>query len=558
MPIRRWPVAVGLVLLAAACARKAENPADLIVVNAHVYTADSAQWTAEAFAVDEGKIVFVGSRSGAMAYQGDSTSVRDVGGAFVYPGLVDAHAHVVNLGLRGVDLMGTPTYDAVIAKMVEKAASTPKGEWVIGRGWDQNDWPEKAFPAHDKLSAAIPDHPVALTRVDGHAILANAMAMKLAKVSAASRDPSGGHLERTSSGAPTGVFIDNAMGIVRGVIPPATLQQVKDAILSAQDQMHRWGLTGVHDAGEGATAIQAFEELGKERKLTARYYVMLSDSLPLIESWFARNPAVAAHNGTLWIRSIKAYMDGALGSRGAALLAPYSDDPHNYGLVRTPPAHIRDLADRALQHGYQLAVHAIGDSANRIVLNAYEAAFKVKPGGDPRFRIEHAQIIDPADIPRFKALGVIPAMQASHQTSDMYWAGERLGEQRLAGAYAWQSLLKSGVIVPNGSDFPVEKVNPLISFHSAISRQDDKNWPEGGWHPGEIMTRDQALLSMTKWPAMAAFQEAEMGTLTVGKRGDFTVLDKDIMTAPPNEVLSTGVVATYVGGMQVYPKQGGK
>jgi predicted amidohydrolase YtcJ len=304
--------------------------------------------------------------------------------------------------------------------------------------------------------------------------------------------------------------------------------------------------------------MQAYEELGRARQLTARYYVMLSDDSALIASWFARNPAVAAYNGTLWVRAIKAYMDGALGSRGATLLAPYSDDPHNYGLIRTPPAHIRELADQAVQHGYQLAVHAIGDSANRIVLNMYEAAFKAHPPGDVRFRIEHAQILDPADIPRFKALGVIPAMQASHQTSDMYWAGERLGEQRLVGAYAWQSLLKTGVIVPNGSDFPVEKVNPLISFHSAISRQDDKNFPEGGWHPGEIMTRDQALLSMTKWPAMAAFQEAEMGTLTVGKRADFTVLDKDIMTVPADQVLSTGVVATYVGGSQVYPKQGGK
>jgi predicted amidohydrolase YtcJ len=248
-------------------------------------------------------------------------------------------------------------------------------------------------------------------------------------------------------------------------------------------------------------------------------------------------------------------MDGALGSRGAALLAPNNDDPHNHGLLRTSPEHIRQLADQALLHGYQLAVHAIGDSANRIVLDAYEAAFKAQPPKDARFRIEHAQILDPADIPRFKSLGVIPAMQASHQTSDMYWAGERLGEQRLAGAYAWQSLLKSGVIVPNGSDFPVEKVNPLISFHAAISRQDDKNWPEGGWHPAEMMTRDQALLSMTMWPAMAAFQEAELGSITVGKRADFTVLDRDIMTVPAGQVLSTGVVGTYVGGVQVYPKQ---
>lgn len=554
MSNRSWPVVVGLAFVAVACERKADNPADLIVVNAHVYTADSAHWTAEAFAVDDGRVVYVGDRNGAMAYKGDSSTVRDLNGAFVYPGLTDAHAHVVNLGLRGIDLMGTATYDEVIAKMVEKAKTTPKGEWVIGRGWDQNDWPEKAFPTHDKLSAAIPDHPVALTRVDGHAILANAAAIKLAKVSAATRDPSGGHIERTKSGAPAGVFVDNAMGLIRAVIPEATVQQTKDAILAAQEQINRWGLTGVHDAGEGAVAMQAFEELGQARQLTARYYVMLSDDSTLLETWFGRNPAIAAHDGTLWVRTIKAYMDGALGSRGAALLQPYSDDPHNHGLLRTTPEHIRELADKALQHGYQLAVHAIGDSANRIVLNEYEAAFKANPPKDARFRIEHAQIIDPADIPRFKSLGVIPAMQSSHQTSDMYWAGERLGEQRLTGAYAWQSLIKTGVIVPNGSDFPVEKVNPLISFHSAISRQDDKNYPQGGWHPTEIMTREQALFSMTKWPAMAAFQEAELGTLSVGKRADFTVLDKDIMTVPAEQVLSAGVVATFVGGTQVYPK----
>jgi predicted amidohydrolase YtcJ len=537
-----------------ACTPKADNPADLVVVNAHVYTADSAHWTAEAFAVDDGRIVFVGDRRGAMAYQGDSTEVRDLAGAVVIPGMTDGHAHVVNLGLRGVDVMGTATYDEVIAKIAERAATLPKGEWVLGRGWDQNDWPEKSFPTHEKLSAAIPDHPVVLTRVDGHAVLVNAHAMRLARITEGTRSPAGGDILRAPNGAPTGVLIDNAMGLVRRIIPPPTLQQVKDAILAAQEQMHRWGLTGVHDAGEGALAIQAFEELGRAGQLAARYYVMLADDSALVESWFSRNPAVAAHDGTLWIRSIKSYMDGALGSRGAALLEPYSDDPHNYGLLRTTPAHVRQLAERALTHGYQLAVHAIGDSANRIVLNMYDSVFKARPGGDARFRIEHAQILDPADIPRFKALGVIPAMQASHQTSDMYWAGERLGEQRLAGAYAWQSLLRSGVVVPNGSDFPVEKVNPLISFHSSISRQDEKNWPEGGWRPEEVMTRDQALLSMTMWPAYAAFQEAELGSITVGKRADFVVLDKDIMQIPATEVLSTGVVATFFGGRQVYPK----
>jgi hypothetical protein len=550
------PIAAPLPLLTAgllACAPK-PDAADLVVVNAHIYTADSAHWTAEALAVKGGRIVFVGSQSGAMKYKGDSTKIEDVAGATVVPGLTDAHGHVVNLGLRGIDLMGTATYDEVIAKIAERAKATPKGEWILGRGWDQNDWPEKSFPTHDKLSAAVPNNPVYLTRVDGHAGLANAVALKLAKITAGTKDPVGGRVEHTANGAPSGVFVDNAQALMRSVIPPATLDQTKAAILAAQEQMHRWGLTGVHDAGEAALAMQAYDELGKAGQLDSRFYVMLSDNAELLQTWFARNPAVGAYDGRLWVRMIKGYMDGALGSRGAALLAPYSDDPKNSGLLLSTPEHIRELADQALLHGYQLGVHAIGDRGNRLVLDAYEAALKAHPSKDPRFRIEHAQILDPADIPRFKQLGVIPSMQASHQTSDMYWAKDRLGESRLVGAYAWQSLLKTGVIVPNGSDFPVEKVNPLISFHSAISRQDDKNWPDGGWQPQERMTRDQAFLAMTMWPAYAAFQEAELGSITVGKRADFVVLDKDIMKVPAAEVLATGVVATYVGGKLVYHK----
>jgi predicted amidohydrolase YtcJ len=552
--LARRAAALLVVTLAAACGERPE-PADLVVVGGKVYTSDSAHWTAEGFAVKGGRVVFVGSSSGAMAYKGSNTQVEDAKGATVYAGLVDAHGHVANLGLRGIDLMGTGSYEEIVTRVAERAKSVPKGEWILGRGWDQNDWTVKEFPTNEQLSAATPDHPVVLTRVDGHAILANAAALRLAKIPPAAKDPAGGQIIRGKNGAMTGVFIDNAMGPVRGVIPPPTLDQMKTAILTAQEQMHRWGLTGVHDAGEGTLAMQAFEDLGKEGKLSARFYIMLADDSTLLKTWFDRNPAVGMYDGTLWVRMIKAYMDGALGSRGALLLRPYSDDAHNTGLERTNPAHIRELADKALAHGYQLGVHAIGDSANRSVLNAFEAALKANPKPDHRFRVEHAQIIDPADIPRFKQLGVIPSMQASHQTSDMYWAGERLGEQRLVGAYAWQALIKSGVIVPNGSDFPVEKVNPLISFHSAISRQDEKNWPADGWRPDERMTRDQALLSMTMWPAFAAFEEKELGSITVGKRADFTILDRDIMTIPAEQVLSTGVVATFVGGKPVYRAQ---
>jgi predicted amidohydrolase YtcJ len=541
--------------LSAGCMSDPADAADLIVTGGTIYTSDSASPTVEAFAVKDGRILYAGSRDSAMTFRGGATRVEDATGSTIVAGIVDAHAHVANLGLRGIDLMGTRTYDEVIAKIAERAKTAPKGEWIIGRGWDQNDWPEKAFPTHARLSAAVPDHPVSLTRVDGHAILVNEAALRLANVTAATKSPDGGQIEHLPDGAPSGVFIDNAMGLVRGVIPPATGQQVKDAILAAQEQMHRWGLTGVHDAGASSLAMAAYEELGREGKLTARYYIMLSDDSTLLNTRFARGPVSGEYDGMLWVRMIKSYMDGALGSRGAALLRPYSDDARNTGLLRTTPEHIRALADSALKYGFQLGVHAIGDRGNRIVLDAFEAALKARPTSDHRFRVEHAQILDPADIPRFRTLGVIPSMQASHQTSDMYWAGDRLGEARLAGAYAWHSLLETGVIIPNGSDFPVEQVNPLISFHSAISRQDEKNWPDGGWRPTEVMTREQALLSMTLWPAMAAFQEAELGSLSAGKRADFVILDRDIMTVPAQDVLSTQVRATFVGGREVYRAQ---
>ncbi len=541
--------------LPAACADP-ENPADLIVINATVYTADSAQWTAEALAIKDGKVLFVGDRRSALALKGKATRVEDLRGATVIPGMTDAHAHVLGLGesLRNVDLMGVDSYDEVIARVVARAAETPKGEWILGRGWDQNRWPAKTFPTHDQLSAAVPDHPVYLTRVDGHAGLANAAAMTVAQVTAATRAPSGGEIERDARGNPAGVFVDNAQGLIRRVIPPLSEEQVARAVLAAQAEMHRWGLTGVHDAGAQAATVAAYEAMGEAGTLTLRLYTMLSDNAPLLNAWFARGPQSGLYNDHLWVRAIKGYMDGALGSRGAALLDPYTDAAHTHGLLVSTPAHIRELADSAIRYGFQLNVHAIGDRGNRIVLDQFEAAWQGRPASDHRWRVEHAQIIERTDLPRFRQLGVIPSMQASHQTSDMYWAGERLGEERLAGAYAWRSLLNTGVIIPNGSDFPVELVNPLISFHSSISRQDARNWPRDGWRPEEKMTREEALLSMTAWPARAAFQEAILGTLTTGKHADFVVLDQDIMTAAPERVLGTQVVKTYVDGRVVYAR----
>ena len=528
--------------------------ADLILTNGRIYTVDDTRPVVEAVAVALGKMLFAGNAAGALALKNASTKVVDLGGRTVIPGMVDAHGHVSGLGdaLHIVDLTGTSSYDEVVARVAERARKIPKGQWVLGRGWDQNDWGDTRFPTHDKMTAAVPDHPVYIVRVDGHAGLANLKALQTANVTAATQDSTGGHIERAADGSPAGVFVDNAQGLVRRAIPRQTRDEVKTSIVDAVKEAQRWGLTGVHDAGADATDLDVYEELAKAGQLKFRLYAMISDQAATIDAWFKRGPLVGGYNGSLWVRSIKLYSDGALGSRGAALLEPYSDDPRNIGLLVSAPAHIQDVSTRALRAGFQVNTHAIGDRGNRLVLDAYEAALKVAPAADHRFRVEHAQILHYDDVPRFAALGVIQSMQASHQTSDMYWAGTRLGPVRLLGAYAWRSLLNTGVVVPNGSDFPVEQVNPLISFHSAVSRQDARDWPPDGWYPSERMTRDEALRSMTLWPAYAAFQEDVLGSLTPGKFADFVVLDQDIMRCPPELLLKTKVLSTWVGGEKVY------
>jgi predicted amidohydrolase YtcJ len=453
-----------------------------------------------------------------------------------------------------VKLAGSQTYDEVIARVVERAKSVQPGEWITGRGWDQNLWPDKRFPTHAALSRALPGNPVVLTRVDGHAVLANAMAMRAAGVTAATKDPEGGRIERSSDHSPSGVFIDNAQGLIGRAIPNLTRTQTRDAILAAITEANKWGLVGIHDPGASRSTIDIYESLAREGRFNLRNYVLVSGDSADISHYFAIGPRSALYDGRIWVRSIKLYADGALGSRGAALLAPYSDDPGNTGLLVTPPAVIQRVATMALRHGFQMAVHAIGDRGNRIALDAYDAALRAVPTADHRFRVEHAQIISPQDIPRFATLGVIPSMQASHQTSDMRWAEGRIGPERIKGAYAWRSLLNTGVIIPNGSDFPVEDVNPLISFHSAISRQDSSSWPAGGWYPEQVMTRDEALKSMTIWPAYAGFQEQSMGSITPGKYADFVILDRDIMTIPASEILQTRVVSTWLGGRAVYKR----
>ncbi len=542
------------ILFPPAALAQPQKAADLIVVNARVHTVDDGRPIVSAFAVKDGRFLFAGSDPEVRALAGPSTRVIDAGQSTIVPGMVDAHAHLLGLGtsLRQVKLAGSTTYEEVIARVVDRARGMKSGEWIIGRGWDQNLWPGQQFPTHEALSRAVPNNPVVLTRVDGHALLANSMAMKAAGVTAATRDPEGGRIVRRSDNSPSGVFVDNAEGLVTRAIPATTTQQMRDAIIAAIAEANRWGLVGLHDAGASRSTIDIYESLAGDGRFNLRAYVMVSDDSADIAHYVARGPQSGLYDGHLWIRSIKLYSDGALGSRGAALLAPYADDPGNTGLLVTAPAHIQRVAVDGLKSGFQVAVHAIGDRGNRIALDAFGAALKAVPTADHRFRVEHAQVISLEDIPRFAELGVIPSMQGSHQTSDMGWAEARVGPDRIKGAYAWRSLLDDGVIIPNGSDFPVEQVNPLISFHSAVTRQDPSNRPPGGWYPEQAMSRSEALKSITIWPAWAAFQEDVMGSISPGKYADFVVLDRDIMSVAPEQILGASVRSTWIGGRAVY------
>ena len=551
-----------LVAAALAPALASAQSADLILRNGRIYTVDDAKPFGTALVVRGDRVIFVGSDAEAATFAGKSTRVIDLAGFTVLPGFADAHIHVLGVGqaLREVNLVGVTTYEEVVSRTVARSRDTKPGEWILGRGWDQNLFPSREFPTHEELSRALPNNPVVLTRIDGHALLANAKAMALAGVTAKTKDPAGGRIVRDASGNPTGVFVDNAKELVERAVPPSSHDELKKALVAAVDDLNSWGLTSAQDPGEGPSVTGIYEELARANALNIRSYVMLSDpDVSDAASWaksknpfIRRGPQSALYNGHLWIRAIKLYADGAMGSRGAALLAPYSDDPGNTGLLVSTPEHIEGTAEMALKNGFQVNVHAIGDRGNRNVLDAFETALRKFPRADHRFRIEHAQTLSPSDIPRFEKLGVIPSMQSSHQTSDMGWIERRLGPVRVKGAYAWRSLLETGVIIPNGTDAPVERVNPFITFHSAVTRQNPDNQPAGGWYPEQKMTREEALKSMTIWPAFAAFQEKTMGSLTPGKYADFVILSQDILRVPETDIMKTAVIGTFVGGKAVY------
>ena len=535
------------------------RPADLIVTNAVVYTADSALPHAEALAVSGDRITFVGTTAGAVALAGPATKRIDAGGHPLYPGFIDAHAHLRNLSLilATLDLRGVPSYDSLVALVAAKASSSTRGSWIRGRGWDQNLW-GTAFPTNALLSRATPNNPVYLRRVDGHAALVNQVALRLAGITRATPDPPGGRIIRDANGEPTGLLIDQAFMLAERAIPPDDAAQMQAMTLPAIAEANRYGLTGIHDAGIGPNELAAYEALAKAGKFNLRSYAMIyggSDTSAFLAQQLALGPRLGLYGGHLWLRAVKIEFDGAMGSRGAALLEPYTDDPGNVGLFRIPPEQVERIAVRALQSGFQMATHAIGDRANRVALDIYASALQQVPTADHRFRIEHAQLLTPQDIPRFAQLGVIPSMQGSHQTSDMSWVGNRIGPVRVQWAYVWRSLRNTGAIIPNGSDAPVESINPLVSFHSFISRQDSDNRPPGGWFPDQRLTRDEALLGMTRWPAYASFMESDVGSLAVGKYADFVILDQDIMTVAAEQVLATRVIRTVLGGKTVFEQR---
>jgi predicted amidohydrolase YtcJ len=550
-----WAVAMAAVAAATMWSLYATAPrgATLLLVNGRIYTLDPAGTVASAVALKRGRIAGVGSDD-EMRERFPADSVVDLGGKTVLPGLIDGHGHVHGLGklMESVLLYDIASPDSILRLVAEQASSVPAGQYILGRGWDQNLWPEKEFPTAAMLDRVAPGRPVILIRVDGHAVWVNTEAMRRAGVTAATPDPKGGKILRDRAGEPTGVFLDDARPLVEASVPPQTPADVRRNILTALRQCAALGLTEVHDMGVGPDEITVYRELARRGELPIRVYAAISAPGPAWDEWKTRPPLVGEGGGMFTLRAVKSYVDGALGSRGAALLEAYSDDPGNRGITITSETELAGTVREALRAGYQPSVHAIGDRANYIALNAFAKVQAEFPPGDYRARIEHAQVIAPGDIPRFHELHVLPSMEPVHATSDMYWAEARLGPERVRGAYAWGSLLRAGSIIIGGSDFPNDKLNPIFGFYAAVTRRDRNGYPEDGWLPQEKMSREEAARCYTSWAAFGAFQEGDKGTIEPGKWADLTILSKDIMTAAPAEILAAKATATVVAGKFVY------
>jgi predicted amidohydrolase YtcJ len=554
-------ILVALLLAATATSIAQNAPADLIFHNAKVYTADDTMPRAEAIAIRGDRIAAVGSSADVLKLKGATTRIVDARGAAILPGLSDSHGHFTGLGasLQVLRLRGTKNWEQIVGMVRRRAASARPGEWILGRNWDQNDWPVKEFPTQELLSAAAPNNPVYLTRVDGHAAVVNKAAMDAAGLAKDTKDPDGGRIIRDANGNPTGTLIDRAQGLVSQKIPELSREQLEEQILLADAEARKLGLTMVHDAGTNTATVDAYKRLVDSGKLQTRLYVMLRGSMDMLKPHFDQGPIADYGNRHLAVRAIKITADGALGSRGAALLEPYSDEAGNTGLLTTPPDQVYAQTLAASKAGFQTCIHAIGDRANRIVMDTFERVQKEVPGSRAlRMRNEHAQILDATEIPRFGKLNVIASMQSTHATSDLPWAPARLGPQRIEeGAYVWQKVMKSGGILANGSDFPVEEPNPMLGIYAAITRQDESGNPPNAWQPDERMSREETLKSFTINGAYAAHAEKDLGSLTPGKLADLVVLSKDVMTVPAKEILTTTVTTTVIGGKVVHEGKAG-
>lgn len=539
---------VGLCCIFFSCNEK--KMADAIYFNASIYTVNKDDSVVDALVVDKGKIVFAGKKEEALKRFRTKEQI-DLGGKYVYPGFFDAHCHYAGYGLHlsQLDLVGTKSWDEVIARVKEYAAIHSEG-WIVGRGWDQNDWEEKTYPTSDEINALFPGRAVYLERVDGHACIINNKALELSGFDVKERMKSGDVLMK--DGTFTGVLLDAAHDAVSGTIPLPSEKMLTEALLKAQEKCLAVGLTTINDAGVenyvGATnnVVKIIDSLQKAGLLKLRFYMMVYDDTS--KKHFLKNGPLITER--LKVRAFKYYADGALGSRGALLLKPYSDSPKSIGLQLITQEELEAQAKLCLDHGFQMCTHAIGDSANRMVLSVYG---KVLAGpNDKRWRIEHCQVIAPDDFELFHRFSIVPSVQTTHATSDMYWAIDRLGVYRVKGAYAYRDLMKENGWIANGSDFPVEDINPLYGFYAAVSRKDQKGFPEKGFQPENALTRQEALRAMTIWAAQANFEENEKGSLEPGKFADFVVLEKDIMKIPIEQTFSVKVLSTYVNGEKVY------
>jgi predicted amidohydrolase YtcJ len=534
--------------------------ADIVFKNGNVYTVNSKAPHAQAIAVKADRIVFVGSNAAAQRFVGKDTRVVDLHGNTVLPGFADAHQHLSGVGFREMtlNLEGTSSLEDFLAKVKARVDQAKPGEWVTGRGWIETHWQPPVFPTRWDLDKVAPNNPVILGRADGHGAVANSAALKLAGVDKNTPNPFGGEISKDKqSGEPNGMLLDAAQGLVRRRVPATTPADAERAVVLGVKRNIELGWTQIQDAGGSYNDVEIFRKLYSSGTIKLRIYKAVHGPGASATRLLNEGPTIGAFENRFTFRTIKVVADGALGSRGAALLAPYSDASDTSGFLTVKAEELRPMLVDALRKGIQVETHAIGDRANRFILDEYETALKAVPVGerkvaDPRWRVEHAQIVNPADIPRFAKLGIIPSMQPSHAIGDLFFAPSRLGIARLAGSYAWQSFIKSGVVVPGGSDAPVERGEPMIEFYAAVARKDQKGFSGEGWHPEEAVSRPDALKMFTLWPAYAAFEEKLRGSIEPGKLADLTILSADIMTIPPPEILKTRCVMTVINGEIVY------